>query len=140
MGVGRSPSGRRALPLDDVEEAWWHSRLPGDHCEVYYEGEKHPHERVMLWPTGPNTWIVGSPDGDEWEEDLSGTDPSSGPLKSAPLTRMGGHRNKDGHRMYRFRAPLSNKTLTDSIGLARDEAVAHESLDIGRPLPLEYVQ
>ena len=107
---------------------------------MYYEGEKHPHERVMLWPTGPNTWIVGSPDGDEWEEDLSGSDPSSGPLKSAPLTRMGGHRSKDGHRMYRFRAPLSNKSLTDLIGLARDEAVAHESLDIGRPLPLEYVQ
>ena len=94
-------------------------------ARVSHTGEEMNHERLLLWPSGRileqggarSYWWVRSPDGDVWEEDMSGTDPGAGPSGSSRLedTEMHG-----GRRRCRFRALPTNRELLDWLSEARD--------------------
>ena len=68
--------------------AGWYDELPaGTLARVSHPGEEMDHERLLLRPSeripdqgrARSHWWVRSPDGDVWEEDMSGTDPGAGP-------------------------------------------------------------
>ena len=55
----------------------------GDYLGVDYVDDEVSHERLALWPLSDRNakWVVRSPDGDEWAEDLSCVDPNFGPSR-----------------------------------------------------------
>ena len=62
------------------------SRLkPGDYYEADYEDDAVAHMRLALWPSTPKIWMVRSPDGDEWHEDVTGEDGATGPCRTRAL-------------------------------------------------------
>ena len=93
---------------------------------VSYTGEEMDHERLLLWPSGRiseqggarSHWLVRSPDGGVWEEDMSGTDPGVG--------RSGSSRFPGG-------ALPTNRELLDWISEARAFARANMHPPIVEP-------
>ena len=51
---------------------------PGQVAAVFYSDDTYWHERLLLWPFRDSKWMIYTPDGDRYLEDLSGTD-SEGP-------------------------------------------------------------
>ena len=107
----------RSEERDCLRRPWWqgwYDDLPaGSMARVSYTEEEMDHERVLLRPSGrileqggaSSHWWVRSPDGDAWEEDMSGTDPGAGRSGSSRLedTEM-----DDGRRRCCFRARPTN--------------------------------
>ena len=80
-------------------------------------------------------WWVRSPDGDVWEEDMSGTDPGAGPCGSS---RIEDTETDDGRRRYWFRPLPTNRELVDWISEARDFASVVQLANI--VLPCGFMQ
>lgn len=58
----------------------WSSRLIlGDAVAARYEDDPILHERVVLMPVTATNWMVGTPGGDQYEEDVCGFNP--GPIE-----------------------------------------------------------
>ena len=43
---------------------------PRDRVAVYYDGDDHLRDRLLLYQTGPTRWIIVTPHGDLYEEDM----------------------------------------------------------------------
>jgi len=109
------------------------------------------HERLALWPVDLDTWVVRSPDGDMWPEDLSGGDPSSGPMLSRPARRRMAKKGPHAGSLppvYRFRERLEGPSLktavvrglvaaTEVVELERTPVVTHFVDEDGERLPLD---
>ena len=100
-------------PPDEAKD-WYDDLVPGVYFEVDYSDDDVSHERLALWPEGLGRWLVRSPDGDEWIEDLSGDDAETGPCVSR--ARRGDGRREQGRKaLYAFRAKLSDADLRSRI-------------------------
>jgi len=142
-GDGRPPRGGAA--------EWWHRLIPGQYFEVEYVDDDVAHERLALWPVDLDTWVVRSPDGDMWPEDLSGGDPSSGPMLSRPARRRMAKKGPHAGSLppvYRFRERLEGPSLktavvrglvaaTEVVELERTPVVTHFVDEDGERLPLD---
>ena len=71
---------------------------------------------------GNATWVVRSPDGDEWAEDLSCIDPNLGPSQAWPFPRVG-LRPRGRRRLHAFLARLVDEPLRDAILRAREQVI-----------------
>ncbi|CAK0789367.1 unnamed protein product [Prorocentrum cordatum] len=125
--------GRRApLPPLPAGEAWCADLPCGARAKVSYLGDLVDHERVVVWPSRREEdgevvdshlyWVL-SPDGDLWEELLSGASPADGP--------SGGERPAAGaappagdRKLYGFRERL---TLNRLVELAEECRAAMEA-------------
>ena len=109
---------------NDAAVGWWRGLAPGQTLEVEYEGDDTAHERIALWPVTKDVWMVLSPDGDVWDEDLSGSDPSTGPRRSAPF-KSDGRRYSAQMPLYRFRKYPTDDQLVrymrGAVAAARSE-------------------
>lgn len=96
--------------------AWWSRLIPDDGVAVCYE-DPTLHERVVLWPVAASKWVVGTPVGDQYEEDIGGFDP--GPVEGFALD---GRRRLAGglkRHIYRFKSRPSNAALKAMISATR---------------------
>ena len=121
-----------APPQPGGAGAGWHRLIPGQYFEVEYEDDEVAHERLALWPIDKDTWVVRSPDGDVWAEDLSGQDPTTGPFVSRPVRRR--MTAKGPHAgalppLYRFRERLGGVAL--KTAMVRGLGAAVEVSDLG---------
>ena len=68
-----------------VEAAAFSAELiPGRAVGVWYEGDDVWHERLLLHPTGtPGLWVVRTPDGDVYDEQIDAMSPTDGPSRAA---------------------------------------------------------
>ena len=58
--------------------------VPGRAVGVWYEGDDVWHERLLLHPTGtPGLWVVRTPDGDVYDEQIDAISPTDGPSRAA---------------------------------------------------------
>ena len=75
----------------EVVDEWWIDLLLGDNLGVDDVDDEVSHERLALWPLSDRsaTWVVRSPDGDEWAADLSCVDPNFGPLGPCFFRELG---------------------------------------------------
>ena len=105
--------------------AWWTSLKPGDSFEAEYEDDGVAHMRLALWPISPTDWMVRSPDGDEWPEDVSGHDGATGPCLTRSL-RTGAGRGLPP--LYRFREELDGRELKSAVVRGLKAAVALKPL------------
>ena len=110
--------------LSQAADAWrcaCKARLPGDYLGVVCVDDKVSHERRALWPSSDRnaTWVVRSPGGDEWPEDLSCVDPNLGSSRAWLFPRVG-LRPRGRRRLYAFPARLVDETLRAAIVRARE--------------------
>lgn len=61
-------------------EELWSETLLGDCLDIEYVGDDVSHELCGRWAVA--FWLVRSPGGDEWIEDLSGEDPETGAARA----------------------------------------------------------
>ena len=90
--IGVTGATRMALPPQgEVVDEWRTDLLPGDYLGVDYVDDEVSHGRLALWLLSHRsaTWVVRSPDGDEWAEELSCVDPNFGPSRAWPFPRSG---------------------------------------------------
>ena len=114
-----------ALPLQgEVVDEWWIDLLLGDCLGVDHVDDEVSHESLALWPlsNGNATWVVRSPDGDEWAEDLSCIDPNFGPSQAWPFPRVG-LRPRGRRRLHAFLARLVDEPLRDATLRAREQVI-----------------
>ncbi|CAK0883464.1 unnamed protein product, partial [Prorocentrum cordatum] len=100
----------------------WCADLPsGVRARVSYDGDIMDHERVVVWPSrrvedgelvDPHLYWVLSPDGDLWEELLSGASPADGPSGGERIA-SGGAPPADGRKLYSFRERPSLARLVE---------------------------
>ena len=87
-----------------VEAAAFFAELvPGRAIGVWYDGDNVWHERLLLHPTSTSgLWVVRTPDGDVYEEQIDGTSPSDGPSRACLCDdqRYGPYQARG--RFYRF--------------------------------------
>jgi hypothetical protein len=108
------------------------SGAPGRRLWVFYDGDDHWHERLLLWPGSPTAWAVLTPDNDLYVEELEGI---NGPRKTQ-MVGLDGRlpRVSSGLRVL-FAAPLGDNVLNQNV--VRGKAAAQEfSDDFGFPKPL----
>ena len=91
----------------EVVDEWWIGLLPGDNLGVDYVDDEVSHERLALWPLSDRsaTWMVRSPDGDEW------------------AFPRGGLRPRWRRRLRAFRARLVDEPLRAAILRAREQVI-----------------
>ena len=124
-------AGARQLHPPDVVEGWWRKVVPGDRLAVKYTDDKVLHERLVGWTSEVGWMIVRSPDGDEWEEDVSGNNPDSGPAWGRLLPPKG----QGGRRMslYSFRDRLDEKELQEFIRRSAEYSATVDQMTGPRP-------
>ena len=99
---------------------WWTSGglicCRRDYFGVEYVDYEVSLERLALLPLAErsSTWVVRSPDGDEWPEDLSCVDPDSGPSRAWPFPRVG-QRPRRRRRLYAFRCWIADEPLRAAL-------------------------
>ncbi|CAK0882062.1 unnamed protein product, partial [Prorocentrum cordatum] len=93
----------------------------GARARVSYDGDIMDHGRVVVWPSrrvedgelvDPRLYWVLSPDGDLWEELLSGASPADGPSGGERIAN-GGAPPADGRTLYSFRERPSLARLVE---------------------------
>ncbi|CAK0901919.1 unnamed protein product [Prorocentrum cordatum] len=82
--------------------------------------------RVLLHYLGNGQWVILTPDGDIYPEDLSCSVPESGPSRAFPLAL----RTRKMRRLYRFRERLGPDELADALQRGQEMA-----LEWGASLP-----
>eukprot|EP00971_Amphidinium_carterae_P017385 342789-Amphidinium_carterae.2 len=103
-----------------VEEAEFLNRLRvGGYVSVFYRDDDVWHQRLLLWkPKGSvSRWVIYTPDGDLYEEDLAG-DPANG-VARVVLHSGGGDRPRCLRRSYRFRILPSEEEAKGLVVRAR---------------------
>ena len=105
---------------------WWSRLKPGDYYEADYEDDAVAHMRLALWPSTPKIWMVRSPDGDEWLEDVTGEDGATGPCRTRAL-RAGAGRGLAA--LYRFREELEGRELKTAIVRGLKAVIAQKPLE-----------
>lgn len=90
----------------------------GERVLVKYARDPVWHERVLLWPLSLKRWVICTPDGDVYDELLSGGDVQSwrklGSRGALPPDLRG--------QCYRFRAAMRDGTLNANMVVAKKEA------------------
>ena len=76
-------------------------------------------ERLLLHYAGSGCWIIKTPDGDIYMEDLSCRDPETGPSRATPMAL----RTRKMRRLHRFREALGPKELADALKAGRAAAL-----------------
>ena len=108
----------------EVVDEWWTDLLLGNYLDVDCMVDEVSHERLALWPLsdGNATWVLRSPDGDDWPEDVSCVDPNFGLSRALPVCRVG-LRPRGRRRIYAFRARLVDERLRAANLRAREEVI-----------------
>ena len=105
---------------------FWKRLAVGETLLVYYSDDTVYHERMALWPVQDAEWLMLTPDGDTYVEDLSCADPDTGPMEVVTLPADGTLPAALSHPAYRFKqypTEMSLKTLIrDGKKLAEEEA------------------
>ncbi|CAK0868534.1 unnamed protein product, partial [Prorocentrum cordatum] len=89
-------------------------------------------KRVLLHYVAEGEWVVLTPDGDIYAEDMSCGDPETGPARAFPLAL----RTRKMRRLYRFREELGPDELADALTRGRQAAL---EMDAALPEPREAV-
>jgi hypothetical protein len=59
----------RSRTADEVVE-FCRTRMPGDYILVWYDDDMVWHERLLVASLGGTVWVIATPDGDRYPEDL----------------------------------------------------------------------
>ncbi|CAK0795767.1 unnamed protein product, partial [Prorocentrum cordatum] len=90
------------------------------------------HERVLLHYVAEGEWVILTPDGDIYVEDMSCENPETGPSRAFPLAL----RTRKMRRLYRFREALGPDELADALTRGWQAAL---EIDAALPEPREAV-
>ena len=68
---------------------YWNRLKIGETFLFWYDDDTVFHERMALWQVSGSTWMVLTPDGDMYAEDVACGDPAAGPRRVVPLPSDG---------------------------------------------------
>ncbi|CAK0860615.1 unnamed protein product [Prorocentrum cordatum] len=111
---------------------WWTRALPGERVVCRSADDEVDHERVLLHYVAEGEWVILTPDGDIYAEDMSCENPETGPSRAFPLAL----RTRKMRRLYRFREALGPDELADALTRGRQAAL---EIDAALPEPREAV-
>ncbi|CAK0823925.1 unnamed protein product, partial [Prorocentrum cordatum] len=106
--------------------------LVSKHVVCRFADDDVDHERVLLHYVAEGEWVVLTPDGDIYAEDMSCGDPETGPARAFPLAL----RTRKMRRLYRFREEVGPDELADALTRGRQAAL---EMDAALPEPREAV-
>ena len=132
------------------EEAFWSELLPGGYLVVFYSDDNVWHERVLLAEADSQHWVIETPDGDMYVENVACTSPEDGPCRAVALDETGELPVFLRGRTYRFKDFYNDATLLIKMKDAAELAVemgferpSHtvylDALGERRPLPVARV-
>ena len=121
---------------------------PGRRVLLYCPGDKVWHERLLLWPVTPTRWVIITPDGDLYDEDLERGDTCPwwwGDVGNCRLVPLDGGLPADGWAVFartdRFRTELSDDIVKQNVVLGKqmsEATVAAEGLPAPPPVTSAY--
>eukprot|EP00959_Pyramimonas_sp_CCMP1952_P292802 6123588-Pyramimonas_sp.AAC.1 len=68
----------------DAGREWWTRALPGERVVCRFSDDEVDHERVLLHYVAEGEWVILTPDGDIYAEDMSCENPETGPSRAFP--------------------------------------------------------
>ena len=94
---------------------------PGLRIGVWYSDDTVWHERLLLYPVSEKEWVIRTPDGDQYIEQIDALDPN-GSSKLALCGPKGQAPDVLGGKFYRFAERADDDELRQMIGTAKGQA------------------
>ncbi|CAK0907840.1 unnamed protein product [Prorocentrum cordatum] len=104
------------------EEEFMRELGPGKRFALWYEDDTYWHERVALAEVRSGVWIIVTPDGDRYSENVRCRRGTSGAVQAVHLVPGAELLDPMKGHFYRFRAALDAPELVEQIKLAEGEA------------------
>ncbi|CAK0894060.1 unnamed protein product, partial [Prorocentrum cordatum] len=114
-----------------VEEEFCNELLVGSYVAVFYTEDDVWHERQILFQVDAQHWVVYTPDGDMYIENVMAGDPDSGPCRAAILPADGTLPFFLRGKTYRFRDFPDEQRLLDLINEGYQLAVSEGGEVVG---------
>ena len=95
---------------------------PGKRFALWYEDDTYWHERVALAEVRPGVWIIVTPDGHRYSENIRCRRGTSGSVQAVHLVPGAELLDPTKGHFYKFRAALDAPELVEQIKLAEGEA------------------
>ncbi|CAE7336322.1 unnamed protein product, partial [Symbiodinium sp. CCMP2456] len=114
--------------LGDEAMASWLNLVPGQSVAVWYPDDVYYHERILLWRCSDDLWMILTPDGDMYVEDLrcaGGDGPTKMKIKGVDFTYW----SRVGGRAYKFREHPTAEDFRAHVRAAREELEGEPGYD-----------